>query len=297
MRIISIKKSFLTGLKNIYPIEEVESYFYFCTTKYLGLSRLDIALKPDVKVDDIQYSQFLDSLKRLKLEEPIQYVLGETEFYGLLFKVDKNVLIPRPETEELIEWILQDTLAKNNATKPSKIKILDIGTGSGCIAISLARNIENAEVWALDISEKALQIAKKNASLNKVNIHFVLADMLSIDQDSIRQLLEIKDEKFDIVISNPPYVRDLEKDQMKNNVLLYEPPIALFVKNENPLIFYDKIASFSIDILKPTGMLFFEINQEFSEETKSLLKEKKYNNIISKKDIFNVNRMVKAERF
>lgn len=295
MKIIELKRAFLIELEDKFPKEEIESFFYLSCEKYLRLSRLNIALTPHLEIDASAYREFTNILRRLKSEEPIQYILGETEFYGLPFQVDNNVLIPRPETEELVAWVLDDI--KNGLVKPtsSNIKILDIGTGSGCIAISLAKNIKNAEVWALDISQMALKVTEKNASTNQVNIRFVQADILKESENLWEQLLEIKGGKFDIVISNPPYVRNSEKKQMKNNVLNHEPHLALFVENENPLLFYDKIASFSQKYLNPKGSLYFEINQEFDHETKSLLKDKNFNPIISKKDLFGVNRMMKGE--
>ena len=189
-------------------------------------------------------------------------------------------MIPRPETEELVNWIIEDV--KHHS---EKIKILDIGTGSGCIAISLAKNLKNAEVWALDISNKAIKIAQENALLNKVKIQFI--------NENILKLNELNAE-FDIIVSNPPYVRELEKIEIKNNVLDNEPHLALFVKDQNPLLFYDKICDFSKNNLTPNGTLFFEINQYLGKETMYLLEEKGFNNSELRKDIFNNDRMIKV---
>ena len=243
---------------------------------------MDIALNPATNISNKDKDYFLNAIEKLKQEIPIQYIIGSTEFYGLPFYVDKNVLIPRPETEELVSLILQNTKAKNQ--KP-KTKILDIGTGSGCIAISLAKNLSTAEVWALDVSKKALLVAKKNAELNKVNIHFLNDDILNIS------VLPIN---FDIIVSNPPYVRELEKKEIKNNVLQNEPHLALFVKDENPLLFYDRIADLAKKYLTQNGQLFFEINQYPVRETFALLENKGYQNIELKKDIFEKDRMIKA---
>jgi len=292
MTIKSLKNIFLSELENLYPKEEIESIFYLCSDKYCGLNRLKIALHPDLKLKESEEVLFLEALKRLKLEEPIQYIFEETEFYGLPFVVNKHVLIPRPETEELVAWVLAEKL-KTNA---SKLKILDIGTGSGCIPISIAKNRTHSDLWAIDISEKALEVAKKNAALNQVKIKFRKGDILNSNPYYWQDLLELNLEKFDLIISNPPYVRAMEKAQMKNNVLQHEPHLALFVANDNPLVFYDRIATFAAENLKPGGMLFFEINQEYAQETISLLKEKKFTNCSCKKDIFGVNRMVKGER-
>jgi release factor glutamine methyltransferase len=296
MTIKTLKNSFLVQLENLYPKEEIESFFYLCTKKISGLNRLNIALNPNVKVDEGQLLQYTDALERLKKEEPIQYILEETEFYGLSFQVNKNVLIPRPETEELVAWILAETKNRNLKTNSSKLKIVDIGTGSGCIPISIAKNLKNSELWALDISKNALEIAKKNAVLNKVSVHFIQADILKTTPKEFKALLHIEQEKFDIIISNPPYVRNLEKLQMQNNVLRYEPHVALFVEDEDPLLFYNRIADLANENLNPNGMLFFEINQEFAQETISLLKEKNFTNIICKKDIFGADRMIKCEQ-
>jgi len=188
-------------------------------------------------------------------------------------------LIPRPETEELVDWIVKDS--KNS----SSIRIIDIGTGSGCIAISLAKNLPNAEVFAIDISPEALKIAKHNAKINSVKVHFIETDILNTTTLS---------NTFDVIVSNPPYVRELEKEQMQQNVLANEPHIALFVKNENPLLFYNKISDLAKTHLLKNGDLYFEINQYLGIETKALLKSKGFKNIELKKDIYAVNRMIKA---
>jgi release factor glutamine methyltransferase len=219
-------------------------------------------------------------LDKLKLEIPIQYILGTTHFYGLEFKVNENVLIPRPETEELVEWIISSAV---NMPNFKNVKILDIGTGSGCIAISLAKNIPNAEVFAIDISDKALATAKENADLNKVNVAFTQ-----------RNILETKDleQQFDIIVSNPPYVRNLEKAEIKPNVLANEPHLALFVEDNDALIFYRKIAELATKNLSPEGKLFFEINQYLGKETVELLEKMHFKNSELRKDIYGNDRMI-----
>ena len=276
----SLKNIFKSHLKDIYPITEIESFFYQLIEHKIGLKRIDLALDPNQELDSDTEVYFSEALSQLKKEIPLQYIKGTTEFYGLPFNVDENVLIPRPETEELVNWIIED--AKHHS---EKIKILDIGTGSGCIAISLAKNLKNAEVWALDISNKAIKIAQENALLNKVKIQFI--------NENILKLNELNTE-FDIIVSNPPYVRELEKIEIKNNVLDNEPHLALFVKDQNPLLFYDKICDFSKNNLTPNGTLFFEINQYLGKETMYLLEEKGFNNSELRKDIFNNDRMIKA---
>ena len=221
-------------------------------------------------------------MEELKKEVPIQYLLGKTHFYGLDFEVNENVLIPRPETEELVEWIINENKAID---KKKKVKILDIGTGSGCIAISLAKNLPNAEVYAIDVSKKALETAKRNAISNNVEIIFMLKNVLE---------LEILKSNYDIIVSNPPYVRNLEKEEIKKNVLDYEPHLALFVEDNDALIFYRKIASLAQKNLLENGQLYFEINQYLGKEMTDLLEEMNFKNIELRKDIYDNDRMIKG---
>ena len=223
-------------------------------------------------------------------QEPIQYVLGKTNFYGLPFLVNTNTLIPRPETEELVEWILQEW------KETSSIEILDIGTGSGCIAISLAKNLPNAAIYALDISKEALAITTQNATHNNVNATCLQADILTTKNLNhlITQNTTHNNVKLDIIVSNPPYVRELEKKEISKNVLENEPHQALFVADDNPLIFYKKIADLAKQHLKKEGMLYVEINQYLGEKTVGMFKEKGFKNIQLKKDLFGNDRMIKA---
>jgi release factor glutamine methyltransferase len=222
-------------------------------------------------------------LVQLKLEIPIQYLLGKTSFYGLDFEVNSAVLIPRPETEELVDWIIQSQKLK---VKSQKIKILDIGTGSGCIAVSLAKNIPNAQVFAIDVSEKALATAKKNANLNDVNVTFLHQSILETED---------LEQEFDIIVSNPPYVRNLEKKEIKKNVLDNEPHLALFVEDNDALIFYKKIAELAQKNLSNSGQLYFEINQYLGKEMVGLLETMSFKNIELRKDIYENDRMTRAE--
>jgi len=298
MTINKLKGVFIKELEGVYPKQEIESFFYLLTESYLGIKRIDIALDPKLEIDIDIEQKFHAVLANLKNEYPIQYIIGETEFYGLLFKVDKNVLIPRPETEELVDWIIGKVKSEKLEVRSKKLevqnqndnkfrlKILDIGTGSGCISIALAKNLPDSEVWAIDISEKALKVAKKNAEFNNVKINFLQSDILKC-----KKLMT----KFDIIVSNPPYVRELEKKQMQNNVVKYEPQEALFVKNKDPLQFYKKIAELAKTGLNKNGELYFEINQEFSAETIELLEEKGFMNTEIKKDIYGADRMIKAQ--
>jgi len=279
MLVQEFKKQFFLELSKIYPETEIQSFFNILIEFKLDLSRIELALQPTLKFNTIDLDFFQKTLIDLKKQIPIQYIISETEFYGITFKVNKHVLIPRPETEELVDWIIKDY--QNTST----IKILDIGTGSGCIAISLAKNISNAEVFALDVSSEAIKIAKSNAISNNISIHFIETDILNLNK---------LPHKFDIIVSNPPYVRELEKEQMQENVLENEPHIALFVKNENPLLFYTKISDFAKSHLTSNGHLYFEINQYLGLETVELLKVKGFKNIELKNDVYEVHRMIKA---
>ena len=282
MLVQDFKRHFFSELSNLYPETEIQSFFTILIEFKLHLSRIQLALEHNFELDNDDFEFLQNALLKLKNQIPIQYIVGETAFYGLMFKVDKNVLIPRPETEELVEWIFR------NHKKNESLKILDVGTGSGCIAISLAKNLPNTEVFALDISAEALNIAKNNAAMNQVKVDFILADILKIEKLATN---------FDIIVSNPPYVRELEKSQMQQNVLSNEPHIALFVKDENPLLFYDKIAELAKKHLTENGVLYFEINQYLGPETVDLLKTKGFKNIELKKDIYGVDRMVKCLKF
>lgn len=282
MTIKQLKRVFFSELNNLYADNEIDSFFYILTKAYFNKERVDIALELNNEITISK--QFHEAINALKEQIPIQYIIGKTVFYDLEFKVSKDVLIPRPETEELVDWIIK-SMAKKKQSKP---KIIDMGTGSGCIAISLAKNIEFANITALDVSNNALLIAKENAINNNVDIHFIKADILN---------LKITDNPlFDIIVSNPPYVRNKEKNKMKDNVLKNEPHLALFVSDENPLLFYNAIADFAILNLVKDGLLFFEINQYLAKETKSLLLKKGFSEIELKKDIYGNYRMIKAKR-
>jgi release factor glutamine methyltransferase len=280
MKIKEYRTQFIEELTSMYDAGEAESFFYLILEEKQKLKRIDLALQPDLVFSASAIEVWNSILEQLKLEIPIQYLLGKTSFYGLDFEVNENVLIPRPETEELVDWIIS-----NNQTisKSSDLKILDIGTGSGCIAISLAKNILNAQVFAIDVSEKALATAKKNAILNEVNVTFI--------EQNILETLDLKQE-FDIIVSNPPYVRNLEKEEIKKNVLEYEPHLALFVEDHDALIFYRKIAELAQKNLSNSGQLYFEINQYLGEEMIDLLEKMDFKNIELRKDIYGNNRMM-----
>ncbi len=281
MTIKQLKRVFTSELRHLYPQTEIDSFFYMLFDYFFNLKRVDIALMINDKIDIPQ--DFHTALNNLVNQKPIQYILNKTEFYGLEFNVNEHVLIPRPETEELVDWIITDL---NNNNNNKSIQIIDIGTGSGCIAVSLSKNIKNAQITALDISSKAIKVAKENAFINNVDINFIIDNILELKTTII--------EKFDVIVSNPPYIRLLEKAEIQDNVLLNEPHLALFVENNNPLIFYKAIAEFALNHINNKGAIYFEINQYLGNETVNLLKNLGFNNIILKKDIFNNNRMIKA---
>jgi release factor glutamine methyltransferase len=279
MIVKSLKSHFNKTLSEFYPNTEIQSFFNLLSEQILNMKRIDVSQNLYSVVSGKKYDKFLKAIVGLKKHKPIQYILGDTEFYGLVFKVSPSVLIPRPETEELVDWIIKDSKEKQN------ISILDIGTGSGCIAVTLAKKLPNAKLFALDVSAEALKLATINAETNEVEVEFIEADILDWD---------FGDLKFDIIVSNPPYVRELEKEAMSANVLNHEPHLALFVKDDDALLFYRTITDVANKILKPKGQLFFEINENLGEDTKQLLVDAGYENIELKQDVFDKNRMLKA---
>ncbi|PJJ11091.1 release factor glutamine methyltransferase [Flavobacterium sp. 1] len=283
MKIKEYRIQFIEALASIYGEGEAESFFYLILEEKQQLKRIDLALHPDLFFSEDEITVWNSILEQLKLEIPIQYLLGKTSFYGLDFEVNENVLIPRPETEELVDWIVFN-IRKSERSK--NLKILDIGTGSGCIAISLAKNFPNAQIFAIDVSEKALSTAKKNAERNEVEVAFISQNIL--------ETLDLGQE-FDIIVSNPPYVRNLEKEEIKKNVLDNEPHLALFVEDDDALIFYRKIAELAQKNLSNSGQLYFEINQYLGKEMIDLLEGMDFKNIELRKDIYGNERMVLGE--
>lgn len=281
MQLKSLHSFFKNGLLGYYPKKEIDTFFYRICDMHLNLKRIDIALKSDMIVAAQTFEYFEMVTERLLNYEPIQYILGSTLFFGSDFIVDKQVLIPRPETEELISWILEQVDTKQ------PIKILDVGTGSGCIAISLAKLLPHAEVYAMDISLGALSIAKQNAEANHVVVQFIEASVLE---------WENQDLLFDVIVSNPPYVRESEKEMMSPNVLNHEPHLALFVENNNPLLFYKAIIEMSKRNLTKEGLIYFEINEYLAEETKSLFLSTFFEGVQLKADIFSKKRMLCAKK-
>ncbi|TDE06118.1 peptide chain release factor N(5)-glutamine methyltransferase [Flavobacterium hiemivividum] len=282
MKIKEYRSQFIQVLSPIHGEGEAESFFYLILEEKRQLKRIDLALDPELVFSNEEIVVWNWILEQLKLEIPIQYLLGKTSFYGLDFEVNEKVLIPRPETEELVEWIVKE----NSKTEGFKgLKILDIGTGSGCIAISLAKNIPNATVYAIDVSENALATAKRNATLNEVDVTFLSQNILETED---------LNQQFDIIVSNPPYVRNLEKQEIKKNVLDNEPHLALFVEDDDALIFYRKITELAQKNLSENGRLFFEINQYLGKEMVELLTEMNFKNIELRKDIYGNDRMIRG---
>ncbi len=283
MTLFQKKTQFSLLLQNIYPKNEAESITSIVFQELLKLSNTEIITKKDLVLDDELNAQLDSILSRLYKKEPIQYILGITYFFNLKFAVNQGVLIPRRETEELVDLIIK----QNNKKQP---KILDIGTGSGCIAVTLKKNIPEASVFAIDKSENAVNTAKQNALSN-----------LKIDKKDKFLVRDIFDESWwdtftqlDIIVSNPPYVTENEKSLMHANVLDYEPIEALFVSNDNPLTYYKTIADFSLKRLNNGGLLYFEINEAFGNEVKNLLTDKGYNNATIYKDMQGKDRIVSA---
>ena len=284
------KAKFIEALESIHGVDEAESFFYLILENKFQLKRLDLALNPSFEFSAEAMKIWEELVIQLNKEIPIQYLLGTTEFFSLPFTVNDNVLIPRPETEELVDWIISEDIRierlkdeKIEIQKP--IRILDIGTGSGCIAISLAKNLPHAKVFALDVSLEALKVARINAKQNEVSVIFLEKNILETED-----LLE----QFDIIVSNPPYVRNLEKQEIKTNVLEHEPHLALFVDDFDALIFYRKIALLATKNLNSGGQLFFEINQYLGKEMVELLNELSFSDIEIRKDIYGNDRMTRA---
>jgi len=302
------RNHFNKELLGVFPQTEIDSFFFLLIEKELGLQRIDVALNNQVSISEDTFKHLYNSLSRLKNQEPIQYILGETEFYGLPFKVTKDTLIPRPETEELVRWILEEVAELQSCKIGKSLSILDIGTGTGCIPIALAKNLPNSDITSIDISSKAIKIAKENAELNDVQINFIEQDVLRANSLNVianemkhsQNSNEIatsntprNHKQFDIIVSNPPYVRELEKTEIQPNVIENEPHMALFVDDENPLVFYKKIADLAKNHLNENGMLFFEINQYLGKETVKTLAKKGFQTEL-RKDIFGNDRMTKS---
>ena len=275
----AIKDYFFNELTPVYHNTEVESFFYILCEYFLGFSKSDVLLGINKSLSESEMLKFHYAIKDLKKEKPVQYITGNEYFYENEFLVNEHTLIPRPETEELVDLIIKE----NHNFKGT---ILDIGTGSGVIAISLDLKLLNSKVSAYDVSKDALELAEKNNSALNSNVEFIHQDILNPIYNG---------DKFDIIVSNPPYVKMDEKELMNSNVLDYEPHLALFVENNNALIFYEKIIEFALNYLKPKGKLYFEINEQYGKETAELL-QNNFRDIEIVKDIYGKDRIVKGIR-
>jgi len=279
MTLIEFRSYFRAQLKDVYVLEECDDFLKRLIQAYFKWEPIKIGLDPNYKLSSIEEEKLKLALIELKKERPLQYILGTAYFVDLELEVNTAVLIPRPETEELVHWILSDE------DKLNPLTILDIGTGSGCIAISLKKTAQLWNVAALDVSEQALDVAHRNASKNKVSIQFHLEDILDKKQWLI---------PLDVIVSNPPYVVPSEKEQMLSNVLDYEPDLALFVPEEDPLLFYKRIIEFAHQNLKPSGALYFEINPIFVDELVTFFKKFTFDSVEVRNDYLNRPRMIKA---
>ena len=283
MTIRQITTAMFRQLTGQYPETEIESFARILFKHHLNMTPAQAHLLQDSELPAGTGQQILTAIGELKKSRPIQYILGETEFYGLRFELTSDVLIPRPKTEELVDWVVQEYNQNTSMT------IIDIGTGSGCIAVALATNFPNAGVWAVDISEAALVIAQQNALTNRVKVNFLLGDVLNDG------LMEFAPASLDVIVSNPPYVMPSEKARMLPNVLEYEPHVALFTPNDHPLVFYERIAAFGTKCLKNGGRIFFEINETLPDKLADILLKNHYSDVTPRKDINGKWRMMSAQ--
>jgi release factor glutamine methyltransferase len=273
--LLSIKKYFKDKLLVDFEQSEIDTFFIWCVEDFLGLSKIEINLNKYQRLSESEILKFHFAINQIKEHEPIQYILGNTWFYNLQFEVNSDVLIPRPETEELVDWILKSE---------TEGKLMDIGTGSGCIAISLAHHNKKLTVFACDISEGALHVAKKNALKNNVEIRFSWIDILEDDLP----------DNYDVIVSNPPYIPFFDKKLMAQNVLDFEPELALFVDNDTPIIFYESIAKKGLSNLNQNGKIYFEVHEEYATKVSDNLKKLGYSNIEIKQDMQGKNRMIRG---
>ncbi len=269
-----------TNLSSHYSDNEIQSFIYLIFEYLLNYTKIDLHINSNATISQGTEKQINEIIKDLKNYKPVQYIFGKTEFYGLQFRVSPGVLIPRQETEELVDWIIKDN---GNGTA----RILDIGTGCGCIAVALARFIAGASVDAIDISAKAAELARLNALMNKVSVNFMVCDILNIEAGKLGS-------GYDMIVSNPPYIREYEKPALPDNVRNYEPGESLFVPDDDPLVFYRVIAEHGLQSLKNKGALYFEINENLANEVCEELARFNYKRIEIKNDISGRNRMIRA---
>jgi release factor glutamine methyltransferase len=286
MTFIQLEKEFIDALSTIYDSQEAKSLTWLSINAAAKLERAKYLSMRDDEIPAADLEKLLEILEQLKSGHPLQYILGETEFYDLKFKVNPSVLIPRPETEELVDWALITIREMKGETEV--LKIVDLGTGSGCIPISIKKYIPLADISAIDISKEALNTAKQNAEINNTEIKFLEDDILNPTSQ------ELNNNQYDLIISNPPYVTDSEKLEMHQNVLNHEPHGALFVPDNEALKFYVSIADFALNHLNKNGFLFLEINENFGKETGELLTKQGFKSVEIRQDMYGKDRMIKA---
>ncbi|MBC7746229.1 MAG: peptide chain release factor N(5)-glutamine methyltransferase [Flavobacterium sp.] len=288
MTILEIEKIFINELTNLYVFEEARNLAWLSIGNECGLTKIEYVTSKNKELSELQKTSLINILKQLKTGKPFQYIVGETEFYGHTIKVNDSVLIPRPETEELVDWVIKDKDIKSRHN--GKLRILDIGTGSGCIAIALKKSLPNYLISGIDISDTAIATAIENADINNQVISFYEDDIFSLKNSQLTEGL------FDIIVSNPPYVTKSEMKDMHQNILNFEPHTSLFVDDEDPLKFYQGIADYAQHHLVSGGKIYFEINECFYLEVMELLRRNNFFNIELRYDLSNKPRMVKAEK-
>ena len=277
-KISSVKSYFFESLKS-FSLDEVNNYFSFLCYAWLNVSKADLLLNPDVEISESELLKFLYAIKDLKKNRPIQYIAGKTWFYGVELYVKEGVLIPRPETEELVDWVVSECKFEK--------QILDIGTGSGCIPLAIKSKLRDLQLTGYDVSKDAIEMAQKNAKSLNLEVSFDEFDVLNWK-------LFPQENKFDVIVSNPPYIPEFDKKIMHENVLDYEPTLALFVPNDDPLVFYKAIADFSLINLNEQGKLYMEIHESYGREVVEIFQQLGYGNIEVRKDLQGKDRMIKA---
>lgn len=281
----NLRKHFASLLEPTYGHDEANALIMILFEHHFNINRITMALNPELSLKDTEHDIIEKSVNELLTNRPVQYVIGKEVFCDMDFFVDENVLIPRPETEELVYHIKQEFEGKTDAN--ADYNVLDIGTGSGCIAVSLAKLLSSSHMTAIDISAEALEVAKRNAIANHATVDFIQADILLRPQFG---------RTFDVIVSNPPYICNCEKKDMRPNVLDFEPSTALFVSDDDPLLFYREIINFAQDTLKPDGTVWFEINERFGEDTFLLCRNNGFSNTSVIRDFRDRDRFVRAKR-
>jgi release factor glutamine methyltransferase len=279
----SLRKYAFTALQSMYDTSELVNIVNWILEHFTGMTRTQLLNEPDALVNQSTLIHFSNAIDQLKKGMPVQYVVGEIEFYGLKLYVNPSVLIPRPETEELVDLIVKENQSLEG------LKILDIGTGSGCIALSLAKYLKSAKVIAIDLSAGALEVAKKNAGSNQItNVEFLELDVFKEDN--------FIEKEFDLIVSNPPYIAASERSTLSPNVLEHEPSMALFVPDSNPLVFYERIVQLAEVHLKKHGKIYVEINERLGTETSKIFHPDSFSSIHLLNDLFEKNRFIKVEK-